>query len=207
MLMPFQIYLEDNMKEKIYKEKYSKKVTKKPLNERKKIDKKWVLIISIISFLISLLFSFIGETVIPNAHIAISIILVFAFIGLGILFDMIGIAVTVADVSTFNSMATKKVHGARLGVRLIKNAHKVSSFCNDVIGDICGIISGSTGVSIAIVISSRLHVSLLLVTLLITAFIAAVTIGGKALGKSVAMNYSNSILYNFVKVLSVFYRK
>lgn len=195
------------MKNKNYKEKYSKKVYKKPLKDKKKTDKKWVLIISIISFVISLLFSFIGETIIPNAHISISIILVFMFISLGILFDMVGVAVTVASISTFNSMATKRVKGAKLGVKLIKNSPKVSSFCNDVIGDICGIISGSTGISIAIVISNRFNVSLLLISLLITACIASITIGGKALGKSIAINNSNSILYSFVKVLSIFYRK
>lgn len=195
------------MKDKKYKEKYSKKVNKKPIKDKKKADKKWVLIISIISFIISLTFSFVGETVIPNAHIAISIILIFSFIGLGILFDMVGVAVTVADISTFNSMATKKVKGAKLGVKLIKNAARVSSFCNDVIGDICGIISGSTGVSIALVVSSKFNISLLLVTLLITAFVAALTIGGKALGKSFAINNCNTILYNFVRLLSIFYRK
>ena len=192
------------MKNKEFKEKYSKKVNKKPIKEKKKTEKKWVLTISILSFLISLIFSFIGETVIPNAHIAISIILIFAFIFLGIIFDMIGVAVTVADPSTFNSMATKRVKGANMGVRLIKNAPKVSSFCNDVIGAICGIISGSTGISIAIIISERFNTNLLLVTLLITAFIAAITIGGKALGKSYAINNSNIILYRFVKVLSIF---
>ena len=195
------------MKNKNYKEKYTKKVYKKPLKDKKKTDKKWVLIISIISFVISLLFSFIGETIIPNAHISISIILVFMFISLGILFDMVGVAVTVASISTFNSMATKRVKGAKLGVKLIKNSPKVSSFCNDVIGDICGIISGSTGISIAIVISNRFNASLLLISLLITACIASITIGGKALGKSIAINNSNSILYSFVKVLSIFYRK
>ena len=195
------------MKNKKCKEKYYKKVNKKPIKEKKKVDVKWILIISIISFMISLFFSFVGETVIPMAHISISIILVFLFIGIGILFDMIGIAVTVADLKTFNSMATKRIKGARLGVKLIKNASKVSSFCNDVIGDICGIISGSTGVSIALVITERLNVSLLLVTLLITAVIAALTIGGKAVGKSFAMNKSNSILYLFVRFLSLFYRK
>ena len=194
------------MKNKKYKEKYSKKVKKKPIKDKKKTDKKWVLTISIISFLISLLFSFIGETIIPNSHIFISTILVFAFIALGIIFDMIGIAVTVADIKTFNSMATKKVKGAKTAVKLIKNAPKVSSFCNDVIGDICGIISGSTGLSIAIVISNKFDFSILIVTLLITAFIASLTIGGKALGKSIAMNKSNVILFNFVKVISFFYK-
>ena len=192
------------MKKKDNKENYSKKVNKKPIKDKKKVDKKWVLLISILSFIISIVFSFIGETIIPNAHIAISIMLIFIFVFLGIIFDMIGVAVTVADPSTFNSMATKKVKGAKIGVKLIKNAPKVSSFCNDVIGDICGIISGSTGVSIAIIISDRLDCSLLLVTLLITAFIAAITIGGKALGKSFAINNSNIILYRFVKFISFF---
>ena len=194
------------MKTKSFKEKYSNK-TKKIIKDKKKVDVRWVILISGLSFIISLIFSFVGETIIPNAHILISSILVFTFIFLGILFDMIGISVTVADVKTFNSMATKKVKGANLAVRLIKNADKVSSFCNDVIGDICGIISGSTGVSIAIIVASRLNVSLLVVTLLITAVIAALTIGGKAIGKSIAINRSNIILFKFVKFLSIFYRK
>ena len=194
------------MKTKDYKEQYSKKVNKKPIKDKKKVDVKWIVTISIVSFIISLIFSFIGETVIPNTHILISGILVISFIILGIIFDMIGIAVTVADISTFNSMATKKVKGAELGVRLIKKAPKVSSFCNDVIGDICGIISGSTGLTIAIIIAEKLDVPLLLVTLIITALIAAMTIGGKAMGKSYAINKSNVILYRFVKVLSIFVR-
>lgn len=195
------------MKNKNYKEKYSKKVNKKPIKDKKKVDIKWVFLISIISFIVSLIFSLIGETIIPNAHFIVSIILIFSFIWLGIIFDMIGIAVTVADVSTFNSMATKKVKGANLGVKLIKNASKVSSFCNDVIGDICGIISGSTGISIAIIVSEKFSFPLLLMTILITAFVAAFTIGGKAIGKSYAINNSNVILFRFVKILSVFYRE
>lgn len=192
------------MKSKKYREKYSKKVSKRPIKDRKKIDVKWVSLISIISFFISLVFSFIGETIIPNAHIGISIFLIFSFIFLGIIFDILGISVTVAEIAVFNSMATKKVKGARLGVKFIKNAHKVSSFCNDVIGDICGIISGSTGVSVAIIISEKFNVNLLLITLLITSLIAALTIGGKAIGKSYAINNSNKILYRFVKILSIF---
>ena len=194
------------MKTKKFKEKYSNK-TKKIIKDKRKVDVRWVVLISMLSFIISLIFSFIGETIIPNAHIFISSILVFAFIFLGILFDMIGISVTVADIKTFNSMATKKVKGASLAVRLIKNADKVSSFCNDVIGDICGIISGSTGLSIAIVVSDKLNLPLISVTLLITAVIAALTIGGKALGKSFAINKSNDILYKFVSFLSIFYRR
>ena len=113
------------MKTKEFKEKYSNKTSKKPIKDKKKVDIKWVTIISIISFIISLIFSFIGEVVIPNTHILVSAFLVFIFIGLGILFDIIGISVTVADIKIFNSMATKKVKGASLAVRLIKKADRV----------------------------------------------------------------------------------
>ena len=195
------------MKNKKYNEKYSKKTSKKPMKNKKLVDKKWIVTISIVSFFISLCFSFLGEVIIPNAHLIISIILVFTFILLGIIFDMIGISVTVSDIKTFNSMATKRVRGAKLAVKFIKNSEKVSSFCNDVIGDICGIISGSTGITIAIIIAEKFNISSLIVTLLTTALIAALTIGGKAIGKSFAINKSNTILYKFVLFLSFFYRK
>lgn len=195
------------MKNKKYKEKYSKKTSKKPIKNKKLVDKKWIITISIVTFLISLFFSFLGEVIIPNAHIIISFLLIITFILLGIIFDMIGISVTVADIKTFNSMATKRVRGAHLAVKLIKNSEKVSSFCNDVIGDICGIISGSTGITIALVISDLTNINSLIITLLVTAIIASLTIGGKAIGKSFAINKSNTILYKFVLFLSFFYKK
>ncbi len=66
------------------------------------------------------------------------------FIGLGIVFDMIGVAVTAADPKPFHSMAAHKEKGAKAAIRLLQNANQVSSVCNDVVGDICGIVSGST---------------------------------------------------------------
>ncbi len=183
-----------------------KKIIKKK-EKKKLIDYKWILIVTVSAFLISLIFSFIGETVVPNAPMVISLLLVFIFIGLGILFDIVGIAVTVCDPKGFHAMSSKKVKGSYLALNLIKNASKVSSFCNDVIGDICGIISGSTGISIALQISKKLSLNVLLVSLLVTAIIAALTIGGKAIGKSFAISRSNQILFKFSKVLSIFYSK
>ena len=162
---------------------------------------------AVIAFFISLLFSFIGETIIPNAYIVISFILLIFFIFLGIIFDIIGVSITVADIKTFNSMASKKVKGASIAVKLIKDANKASSFFNDVIGDICGVISGSTGITIAIILSERFNINLLITTLLITSIISTVTIGGKAIGKTIAINRSDKILYSFVKVLSIFYKE
>lgn len=195
------------MKKKDFKEKYSKKANKKPVKDKKKNDYKWIVTITILAFIISLSFSLLSEIIIPNVTLLVAIFVTALFIFIGIIFDMIGISVTVADIKTFNSMAAKQVKGAKLAVRLTQNASKVSSFCNDVIGDICGIISGSTGVAISSIIANELHVDILIVTLITTATIASLTIGGKALGKSVAMNKSTLILYRFSKILSIFTKK
>jgi len=200
-------FFEELMKNKKYKEKYSNKAGKKPIKNKKLVNYNWIIKITAITFGISLVFSLMSETIIPNVNIFISLILLLIFIGLGILFDIVGVSITVADQKTFNSMATKNVKGAKLAVKLIKNAEKVSSFCNDVIGDICGIISGSTSASIAIMLSSKFNWNILIVSLIITALVASMTIGGKAIGKSIAINRSNSIIFRFSSILAIFYRK
>ncbi len=181
------------------------KNNKKLKKEKKLVDYTWIIKISVIAFTLSVVFSLLSETVMPKVNLWIGIIILVLFIGIGILFDMVGVAVTAAEESPFHSMAARKVRGAKVAVKFKKNADKVSSFCNDVIGDICGIISGSTGAILAITISSSLQVDALLVSLLVTALIAALTIGGKAMGKSFAVNKSNIILYEFSKIVSLIY--
>lgn len=195
------------MKVKKYKEKYSKKAKKKPVKNKKLVDTKWILIVTILAFIISIIFSFLSELVIPNATSIIAVITILLFIGIGIVFDMIGISVTVADLNTFNSMATKRVRGANIAVKLIRNSEKTSSFCNDVIGDICGIVSGSAGVALANILSTNFSFNLFITTLIITGLIASLTIGGKAIGKATAINKSTFILFKFSQVISWFYRK
>ncbi len=180
-------------------------ITKKKEKKHKQfVDKKWIIKITSLAFLLSFIFSFISEITLPNVNLTLEIILVFLFILLGVLFDMIGVAVTSADIKPFNSMSSRKVKGAKMAVKMIQNADKVSSFCNDVIGDICGIISGSAGAIISVTIAQTFSISTFLTSLVTTAIIAALTIGGKALGKSYAINKNNIILYKFAKFLSFF---
>ena len=180
-------------------------LTKKNEKKSKKyIEWGWIFKIILVSFLISFSFSFVSEITIPNVNIIFGVILVIVFIFIGVIFDIIGVAVTAADEKIFNSMSSRKVRGARLAVKFKKNADKVSSFCNDVIGDVCGIISGSAGAIIAIGIAGVLNYNTFIVSLVVTAVIASLTIGGKAIGKSIAINKSNIILYRFTKVLSIF---
>lgn len=194
------------MKVKEYKEKYSVKAKKKPVKNKRINDYSWIIIVTILAFLISIAFSFVSEAIIPNVNSIIAIIMILIFIGLGIIFDMVGIAITVADLSTFNSMATKRVRGASIAVKLIKNSEKASSFCNDVIGDICGIVSGSAGVALASIIASKYNINIFMPTLIVTAVVASITIGGKALGKQAAINKSTYILFKFSQVVSYFYK-
>ena len=186
-----------------------KKSLKKQLENKTKLvfaNYNWIFKITMIAFLMSLLFSTLSETLIPNINIVFGVIILITFICIGIIFDIIGVAVTAASIKPFNSMSSRKIKGADIAVQFKKNADKVSSFCNDVIGDICGIISGSTGLIISLTISNKLNMNNFYVTLFITALIASITIGGKALGKSYAINKSNEILYRFSKFISYFYK-
>ena len=113
---------------------------------------------------------------------------------IGVIFDMVGIAVTAATERSFNSMASNKVTGSFMAVRIIKNAAQVTSFLNDIVGDICNIISGTIGVVVALVLHVQFNLNLFAATLLVTSTIAAITIGGKAFGKSIALKNANFII-------------
>ena len=175
--------------------------------KKKKNNTKWLIIITILAFIISFVFSLISEITLSKVNLIFGTLILILFIGIGILFDMIGVAVTAGRESPLNAMSAKKIKGAKTAVSFKKNADKVSSFCNDVIGDICGIISGSAGVTITATISKTYNLDIFWVGLIITAIIASLTIGGKALFKGIAMKNSNKIVYITAKILSIFEKK
>jgi CBS domain containing-hemolysin-like protein len=193
------------MKQKKYKIKIESSLKHQP--KVSNVNYNWVIKIVLATFLISLVFSSFSEAIITNVSGYIGIVVIFLFIFIGALFDMIGVAVASSDEKPFHSMSAKRVRGSKMAVTLIRNAPKVSSFCNDVIGDISGIVSGSAGVTIAIKISNMMDIDIILTTLIVTSLIAALTIGTKALGKSFAINKSNYIVYEFAKLLSFFYKE
>ncbi len=120
---------------------------------------------------------------------------------------MIGVAVTSSNEEPLHAMSSKKIKGAKKAVSFKKNADKVSSFCNDVIGDICGIISGSAGVAVATSLANTYNLNIFYTTLIVTAIIAALTIGGKAFCKKIAISNNHKIVYLTAKVLSKFEKK
>ncbi|MGM9881515.1 MAG: hypothetical protein ACI31S_01575 [Bacilli bacterium] len=174
-------------------------------NNKKKNN--WVIKVTILAFFISFLFSFISEIAMPKVGIIVGTLILFLFIFIGIVFDMIGVAVTSTNEEPLHAMSSKKIKGAKKAVSFKKNANIVSSFCNDVIGDICGIISGSAGVTIAVNISKILNINSFYTTMIITALIAALTIGGKAFCKTIALKNNHKIVYLTAKALSIFEKK
>ena len=114
--------------------------------------------------------------------------------------DIIGLAVATADEKQFHSMAARKIKEGKIAVAMIRNAEKMSSICNDIVGDICGIVSGATAASIAMRVFVDPEVSFV-GNLLMTALVSGMTIGGKAIGKFFGMNYSEDIIFVIAKLV------
>ncbi len=154
----------------------------------------WVLTITFVSFFISAVLTAASSDILKEADILVAFLVILLIILISIIFDIIGTAVTAAEESPFHAMASRKLYGAKQAIKLIRNADKVSNFCNDVVGDICGIISGAAGAYIIFrIIGAREAVTLTELT--VTGMITALTVGGKALGKNVALRNSNYIIY------------
>jgi len=180
------------------------KKTRKNFSFIRKTNLRWVISMLICAFVISMIFTYASTSLLTKADIIAAFLILAFFILLGIVFDIIGIASASANETPFHSMAARKIHGASHAVWIIRNADKVTSFCNDVVGDISGIISGATGAAIVAQLAGLISVGSIWTQLVITALIAAVTIGGKAFGKGIAISYSNDIVFAVGKILYAF---
>jgi CBS domain containing-hemolysin-like protein len=138
--------------------------------------------------------SLVSNTVIPRLPLIFAILILACFIGLGIVFDVLGVSVATASDKPFHSMAARKVKGSAQAIRLLKNADKVSSFCNDVVGDISGIISGATAAVVVTRILDNSSPGSLWLQVLFSGIVSALTIGGKGIGKTLAIRYNVRIV-------------
>lgn len=188
--------------------KYSPRKRKNKNNENNGSKKaKWIYWVFILAFGLSVFFSFISEITMNRVNIVISVFILLVIIFIGILFDIIGIAVTSASETPFHSMAADKVAGGKEAVKLIRNADVVSNFCNDVVGDICGIVSGSAGASIVLkVLTDAKDINETIFSIMMAGLISTLTIGGKAIGKGIAINNSKRVVYS-VAVFLYFIKK
>ena len=168
-----------------------------------KYNFKWVFLISIWTFIMAALFSIISENLIENINTSMAFIVLIIIIFIGIFFDTIGIAVTAAEEKPFHAMAANNIKEAKYAIKLVRNASQVSNFCNDVVGDISGIISGAIGTTIIYNIINLYGIQNGgILTIFITSLIASLTVGGKALGKSIGMIYYDKIIFYIAKILN-----
>ncbi len=165
---------------------------------------RWVVTIFIVTILISALITFVSDEIMDISPMWIAFLILLVIIFLGIIFDIVGVAVTSADEKPFHSMAARKVPGAQESIALLRSAERVSSICNDVVGDICGVVSGSASATIAAQVLMNVDGSLVLndvVPLVMSALVAGLTVGGKAVGKTVAIKSCTAIVTSVGKIL------
>ncbi len=161
--------------------------------KKKNSNIRWIITIFFVTILISSTISFLSSSIMEDAGLIEAFIVLLIIVLLGIIFDIIGVAVMSANDKPFHSMASKKVPGAMEALALLRNAEKVSSFCNDVVGDICGVVSGSASAVIAVKALTQIN-SDTVSQLVMSSVVAAVTISGKAFGKNIAMTQSVRIV-------------
>lgn len=164
---------------------------------------KWFIQVFIMTFTLSMLFSYISANGVSNLSLIPAILILILVIAVGILFDIVGVAVTVANEHEFHAKATKKVKGSKDSIKLIRNAPKVANICADVIGDICGVLSGAISALISMKITEQFGMSFN-IQFILSAIVAALTVGGKALGKGIANNNSTKIVHAVGIVLNKF---
>ena len=163
---------------------------------------RWAFTVFLMAVALSAVLSLASESMLAGAGVAVAVLILAMFIGLGILFDIIGVAVTAADPRPFHSMAAHKEKGAREALMLLRNASQVSSVCNDVVGDICGIVSGSTAAVIVTELQRSFSTTTILISIGTTALISGLTIGGKALFKRVAIEDSTKVVYRVARIMN-----
>lgn len=165
----------------------------------------WAIKITIVTLCLSLVFSFITEITASKANVIIAMILLLFLIAINIIFDGIGIAAASCELAPLLSMSAKKVPGAKIAVMLVKNAEKVSNICADVIGDICGIISGASTITIVIKLLSD-SPNYYIFNIILSSVVAALTVGGKAFIKKIAISNSKEMILFASRIIDIFYK-
>ena len=164
--------------------------------ERKKTIR-WVVTIFLITIFVSGSISFVSDIIMNASTMTVAFLILLFIVLLGIIFDIVGVAVTSAEEKPFHSMAARRVPGAQEAIRLLRNAERVSSICNDVVGDICGVVSGTAAATIAAQVLARMNGFSWpqLITLAMSALVAGLTVGGKAIGKTYAIKSCTKIVH------------
>jgi CBS domain containing-hemolysin-like protein len=165
---------------------------------RKRKSWKHLSLVFIGSFLIAAAVGISSELLMrKTSSFWVAIVLLLTVIGVHIIFDIIGIAATAAHEAPHHARAANRVKGGRQAVYLVRHADLVANMANDVVGDVTGTLSGVLAAAIVIDIV-RLYPNLgtkeIWVTTVVLALVASITVTGKAIGKSLAIQEANQII-------------
>lgn len=158
---------------------------------------RWSVFIFFITFVLACIFTVSSTTILEGASWGIGMGIVILLICTGIFFDILGLGAAAAKETPFHAMASERVPGAKHSIMIVRNADRFSNFCNDVIGDISGVISGAASALVVFKLMASFHEYEFLrtvVSVIFTAIVSALTVGGKAMGKSFALHYSTDIV-------------
>lgn len=200
------VVVEDNGKNNSVK-KINSKVQK--IKNKKGSSKSyvWTIKITIITFFLAAVFSLVSNIITSKTGLVIASLMTLFLIVIAIISDGIAIAVTSCDLAPLLALASRKIKGSKIAIKLVKNSEKVASICADVIGDICGIISGACSIIIvAKILELAQDASEYWVTIFLSSLIAAITVGGKSYLKIIAIKNSKEMVMFIAKVLSIFTR-
>lgn len=159
----------------------------------------WSLIIAVITFVLAAIFSIVSTALLSGVAWGAGMLIVFVIVLTGVVSDTIGVAATAADEKPFHAMASEKVQGAKQAMLITRNADRFSNFTNDVIGDIAGIISGTASAYVVLHLALQMGYGegstvQFVISVLFTSVVAALTVGGKSVGKTLAIQYSTEII-------------
>ncbi|MDY6826657.1 MAG: hypothetical protein SVV67_05705 [Bacillota bacterium] len=166
-------------------------------NKKNRRRTRWIVAITAWTFVLAVIIGVITNYSVNRIpSLTVSFIILLIVVLLGVVFDLVGTAAAAANIAFLNAKAARRVVGARYGVFLVKNAEQVANFCNDVVGDVSGVISG--GLSAVIVLKIITYYSYndteILLSIVVTALVAAITVGGKAWGKVIAIKHSTEVM-------------
>ena len=185
--------------------KEDRESVKKVGRPRKK--NRWPMTIFFITLCLSTFISFMADAFIEPAGLLVALVVLFFLMLFGIMADIVGVAVTSCATPPLASMAARKVPGARQALWLAQNADRMSNILNDVVGDVCSVISGTAATAVSLrllAITGGSGADSTMMGVLVSGFVAAITVGGKALGKSFAITQAKSVVLIAGRVMSFF---
>ena len=167
----------------------------------------WFIFILFFTFAVAFGIGLAAEMFFHADSIVICCVVIFVLLLIAFLGDIVAMAVSYAELPPFTAMASRRIKGAKICIKLINNCDKIASILSDVLGDVCAIISGVVGASMALIIVSGgiftpFEQTLILVT--VTATVSAVAVSVKSLAKKIAIHNSTSIVFAVGKFVSLF---